>query len=107
RSRMGGSGAAILPEDNDHQDPACDEGTGPYRIAESFSQVVRRRKRSTPDEDKRSGHERRPGAAKVRHQDGRPAGDAVVKIDDILVQHSHAAGGYGFADGPPLRRSMD
>src|SRR5262245_45280801 len=35
------------------------------------------------------------------------AGHAAIEVDHILIDHAHAAGRHGLADGPPLRRSMN
>ena len=34
-------------------------------------------------------------------------GNAVIKVDDILVHHADATAGYGLADRPVFRRAMN
>src|SRR4051812_26953542 len=48
-----------------------------------------------------------PVAAAAFHVDGRPGGHPVVEIDDVLVEHAHAARGDLLADAPRLVGAVD
>ena len=46
------------------------------------------------------------GKDRSADDDRRLAGDAVEQVDDVLVDHAHAARRHRLADGPPFRRAM-